>query len=145
MVQNFREIAGNPININFRDRYIFCECRRRAPLAGRIRFPRPQLHVASSTFRYYNADYCEKNEEERPKKQDDTIRVPVMRRVRGFHEYRSVWTLSCSREMSNLHDPFAEKVLKTDEIVNHLPKKDQFLCARARFLKVSVQIQSHLQ
>ena len=23
VVQNFREIAGNPININFRDRYIF--------------------------------------------------------------------------------------------------------------------------
>ena len=44
--------------------------------------------------------------------------------------YRSVWTLSCSREMSNLHDPFVVKVLKTDEIV---------LCARAWFLKLSVR------
>ena len=49
--QNFREIAGNPINLNFRDKNFviatfFVICRRRAPLAGRTRFPRPQLHVA---------------------------------------------------------------------------------------------------
>ena len=37
--------------------------------------------------------------------------------------YRSVWTLSCSRETSNLHVPFAVKVLKTDEIVSHLPRR----------------------
>ena len=114
MVQNFREIAGNPININFRDKNFviatfFRDCCRRAPLPGRIRFSRPQLHIASSTFRC-----CEKSEEKGPKKEDDTIRVPVMRRVRGFHVYRSVWTLSCSREASNLHDPFAVKVLKTE-------------------------------
>ena len=38
---NFREIAGNPMNINFCDKNFviatfFCDCRRRAPLAGRI-------------------------------------------------------------------------------------------------------------
>ena len=43
--------------------------------------------------------------------------------------YRSVWTLSCSRETSNLHDPFAVKVLKTDEIVSHLPKRISSLCS----------------
>ena len=63
------------------------------------------------------------------KKQDDTIPVPVMCRVRGFHVYRSVWTLSCSRETRNLHDPFAVKVLKTEEIVSHLQKRISFLCS----------------
>ena len=49
--------------------------------------------------------------------------------------YRSVWTpfigetLSCSRETSNLRDPFAVKVLNTDEIVGHLPKKISSLCS----------------
>ena len=43
--------------------------------------------------------------------------------------YRSVWTLSCSRETSNLHDPFAVKVLTTDEIVSHLPKRISSLCS----------------
>ena len=52
-----------------------------------------------------------------------------MRRVRGFHVYRSVWTLSCSPETSNLHDPFAVKVLKTDEILSHLPKRISCLCS----------------
>ena len=42
---------------------------------------------------------------------------------------RSVWTLSCSRETSNLHDPFAVKVLKTDEIVSHLPRRISSLCS----------------
>jgi hypothetical protein len=43
--------------------------------------------------------------------------------------YKSIWTpfigetLSCSRETTNLHDPFALKVLKTDEIVGHMPKR----------------------
>ena len=79
---------------------------------------------------YYTAGYCEKSEEKRPKKQNDTIRVPVMRRVRGFHIYRSVWTLSWSPETTNLHDPFAAvKVLKTDEIVSHLPKRISSLCS----------------
>ena len=54
--------------------------------------------------------------------------------IRGFHVYKSIWTpfigetLSCSRETSNLHDPFAVKVLKTDEIVGHLPKKISSTC-----------------
>ena len=43
--------------------------------------------------------------------------------------YRSVWTLSCSRETSNLHVPFAVKVLKMDEIVSNLPKRINCLCS----------------
>ena len=35
----------------------------------------------------------------------------------------------CSRETSNLHDPFAVKVLKTDEIVGHLPKRISSVCS----------------
>ena len=38
-------------------------------------------------------------------------------------------TLSCSRETSNLHDPFAVKVLKTDKIVGHLPKRISSTCS----------------
>ena len=55
--------------------------------------------------------------------------------VRGFHVYKSIWTpfigetLSSSREMTNLHDPFAVKVLKTDEIVSHLPKRISSTCS----------------
>ena len=36
--------------------------------------------------------------------------------------------LYCSRETSNLHDLFAVKVLRTDYIVGHLPKKISSLC-----------------
>ena len=55
--------------------------------------------------------------------------------IRGFHVYKSIWTLfigetlSSSRETSNLHDPFAVKVLKTDEIVGHLPKRISSTCS----------------
>ena len=55
--------------------------------------------------------------------------------VRGFHVYTSIWTpfigetLSCSRETTNLHDPFAVKVLKTDKIVGHLPKRFSSTCS----------------
>lgn len=55
--------------------------------------------------------------------------------VRGFHVYESIWTpfigetLSYSRETCNLHDLFAVKVLKTDEIVGHLPKKISSTCS----------------
>ena len=40
--------------------------------------------------------------------------------------YRSVWTLSCSPKTRNRHDPFAVKVLKTDE---HLLKRISSLCS----------------
>ena len=55
--------------------------------------------------------------------------------IRGFHVYKSIWTpfigetLLCSRETSNLHDPFAVKVLKTDEIVGHFPKRISSVCS----------------
>ena len=64
MVQNFREIAGNPININFCDK-----------------------NFVIATFFFFP-------------------------------------------ETTNLHDPFAAvKVLKTDEIVSHLPKRISSLCS----------------
>ena len=44
--------------------------------------------------------------------------------VRGFHVYRSVWTLSCSRETSNLHDLFAK-----DGRDSHLPRRISSLCS----------------
>ena len=55
--------------------------------------------------------------------------------IRGFHVYKSIWTLFigktllCSRETSNLYDPFAVKVLKTDEIVGLLPKMITSTCS----------------
>ena len=55
--------------------------------------------------------------------------------IRGFHGHNLIWTpfigktLLCSRETSNLHDPFAVKVLKIDEIVGHLPKKIRSTCS----------------
>ena len=33
------------------------------------------------------------------------------------------------RALSNLHDPFAVKVLKTDEVVSHLPRRISSLCS----------------
>ena len=38
-------------------------------------------------------------------------------------------TLTSSRETTNLHDLFAVKVLKTDEIVGHLPKRISSTCS----------------
>ena len=49
--------------------------------------------------------------------------------VRGYHIYQDEWmpemgeTLSCCRELANIHDPFAIKVMKAGAIVGHLPKK----------------------
>ena len=43
--------------------HFFRDYHRCAPLAGHIRFSRPQLHVG----------YCEKSVEKRPKKKDDSL------------------------------------------------------------------------
>ena len=142
--QNFREIAGNPINLNFRDKSFviatfFCDLPP-ARAASRAYTISPPTIARCSTFRYYTAAGCET-----ARKRDRRNKMTQFESqscVIGFHVYRSVWTLSCSRETSNLHDPFAVKVLKTDEIV--ICQEGSILCARARFQKVSVQIQSHL-
>ena len=40
--------------------------------------------------------------------------------IRGYHVYQDEWTpildktLSCCRELANVHDPFAVKVMKAD-------------------------------
>ena len=55
--------------------------------------------------------------------------------VRGYHVYQNDWTpflgeiLQCSREESNVYDPFAIKVTKDGSIVGHLPKKISSMCS----------------
>jgi len=55
--------------------------------------------------------------------------------VRGFHMYQDEWTpmlhetLSCCRELANVHNPFAIKVMKVGAIVGHLPKKISSTCS----------------
>ena len=55
--------------------------------------------------------------------------------VRGYHIYQDEWTpvldetLSCCRELANIHDPFAIKVMKAGTIVGHLPKKISSTCS----------------
>ena len=49
--------------------------------------------------------------------------------IRGYHVYQDEWTpvldetLSCCHDLTNIHDPFAVKVMKTGSIAGHLPKK----------------------
>jgi len=49
--------------------------------------------------------------------------------------YQSNWTLffrlilQCTREVSNVHDPFAIKVTKDGSVVGHLPKKISSTCS----------------
>ena len=55
--------------------------------------------------------------------------------VRGYHIYQDEWTpvldetLSCCRELANIHDHFAVKVMKAGAIVGHLPKKISSTCS----------------
>ena len=55
--------------------------------------------------------------------------------VRGYHVYKDVWQamdgeiLSCMRETSNGHDPFAVAVLKDDTIVGHVPRSLSAICS----------------
>ena len=52
--------------------------------------------------------------------------------VRGYHIYQDEWTpemgetLSCCRELANIHDPFAIKVMKAGAIVWPFAEKNQF-------------------
>ena len=55
--------------------------------------------------------------------------------IRGYQVYQDEWTpmldetLSCCRELTNVHDPFAVKVMKADAYVGHLPKKISSTCS----------------
>ena len=55
--------------------------------------------------------------------------------VRGYHVYKEIWNpyigeeLFCARELTNLHDPFAIAVVKSDQTVGHVPLKISLLCS----------------
>ena len=55
--------------------------------------------------------------------------------IRGYHVYDDIWIPStgekvdCYREERNVLDRYAVKVMKSDEIVGHLPKKISTLCS----------------
>ena len=59
--------------------------------------------------------------------------------VRGYHVYQQIWTavpdetLHCSRETSNRTDFFAVAVLKNDEVVGHVPRRDA--CVASLFIR----------
>ena len=60
----------------------------------------------------------------------DRIAYEFVSMVRGYHEYRSVWSavvgeeLQCRIELSNPHDLFAVAVCKSHDIlVGHVPKE----------------------
>lgn len=55
--------------------------------------------------------------------------------IRGHHVYKSIWTpcideiLSCTRETSNTHDPFAVAVTKDGIVVGHVPRRISAICS----------------
>ena len=55
--------------------------------------------------------------------------------IRGFHVYKEVLTpvmkeiLICSRESTNLQDPFTVKVSKSETIVGNLPRSISLVCS----------------
>ena len=55
--------------------------------------------------------------------------------IRGYHVYHDEWTpvldetLSCCHDFTNVHDPFAVKVMKAGSTVGHLPKKISSTCS----------------
>ena len=55
--------------------------------------------------------------------------------IRGFHVYQQVWSpavgeiVSCERETTNRHDPFAVMVVKSRTTVGHLPRKISCTCS----------------
>ena len=122
MVQNFREIAKNHMNVNFRDKN-FVITKFFHDYCYSAENSRCRSAHNSYTWRWA-IEVCKCEE-----KLGIMTCLEFQSCIRGFHVYKSIWTpfigetLSCSRETSNLHDPFAVKVLKTDEIVGHLPKR----------------------
>jgi hypothetical protein len=55
--------------------------------------------------------------------------------VRGFYVYKNIWdpvqgeTLTCVRETTNLHDPYAVAIVKNAVTVGHVPKKISTMCS----------------
>ena len=69
------------------------------------------------------------------------MEVPFESCIRGYHVYKNIWNptvnevLSCARDTTNEHDPFAVMVTKTvappagTSVVGHLPKKISSTCS----------------
>lgn len=55
--------------------------------------------------------------------------------IRGYHIYESVWhaavgeSLSCVREPTNEHDLYAVAVMKSGQVIGHLPRKVNRVCS----------------
>jgi len=67
-------------------------------------------------------------------------RFSVESKIRGYHEYRSIWdnpsvgeSLICEREVSNPHDTHAVAIKKTIEgtikTVGHVPREISEICS----------------
>ena len=56
-------------------------------------------------------------------------------KIRGYHVYKEVWsavvgeTLACHRETRNLIDPYAVAVMRSGEVVGHVPRSISTLCS----------------
>ena len=70
--------------------------------------------------------------------------VKIQSCIRGFHVYKEVRTpvmediLICSRESTNLHNPFTVKVLKSKTIVGHLPRSINLVCSLFLERRISI-------
>ena len=56
--------------------------------------------------------------------------------IRGYHGYKEVWTsngdeiLSCTREVGNIHDPYAVSMVhEFGIVVGHVPRKISAVCS----------------
>ena len=56
-------------------------------------------------------------------------------KIRGYHVYKEVWsavvgeTLAGHRETRNLIDPYAVAVMRSGEVVGHVPRSISTLCS----------------
>ena len=63
----------------------------------------------------------------------DEVEIPCC--VRGYHVYRDIWeaavgeVLMCHREPTNSSDRYAVAVIKSAEIIGHLPRKLSKICS----------------
>ena len=68
-----------------------------------------------------------------------TTNFDVVSFVRGYHEYKSIWTpksgeiLSTEREPGNLVDKYAVCLKKESEVVGHLPRGKDRKFAKIEF------------
>ena len=56
-------------------------------------------------------------------------------KIRGYHVYKEIWsavvgeTLECRMETSNLIDPYAVAVIRSGQVVGHVPRSISTLCS----------------